>query len=30
VLAVRNNMAPRDIDGRDVRAAVNADGARID
>jgi hypothetical protein len=28
-IAVRENIAPRAIDGRDVRAAVNADGARI-
>jgi len=29
VMAVRNDISPRQIDGRDVRAAVNADGARI-
>lgn len=29
-IAVRDRLALRDIDGRDVRAAVNADGARIE
>jgi len=29
VIAVRNNLSPREIRGQDVRAAVNADGARI-
>ncbi|RZN35205.1 FAD-dependent oxidoreductase [Bradyrhizobium sp. Leo121] len=28
-IAVRENVLPRAIDGKDVRAAVNADGARI-
>lgn len=29
VMAVREKIMPRDIDGRDVRAAVNRDGAQI-
>lgn len=28
-IAVRNKLAPREIDGRDVRSAVNADGGRL-
>ncbi|MCK1509366.1 FAD-dependent oxidoreductase [Bradyrhizobium sp. 18] len=28
-IAIRENVMPRAIDGRDVRAALNADGARI-
>jgi FAD-dependent oxidoreductase family protein len=30
VIAVRGGIAPRHIDGQQVRAAVNADGARLD
>lgn len=29
-LAVRENLAPRDIDGRDLRLLLNRDGARLD